>query len=133
MQPASAFSSVVLPALVPPATSTLAPPATAPQPRAALAVEAELLERDRTRREAPDRDDGPVGRERRKHRVKPRAVGQAGVDDRRGAVEAQPERRDHVLRDRLDLVAPTGRAATTLEPAGALDVRRGPGRSASAR
>ena len=49
-------------------------------------------------REPPDRDARPVGRERRQHRVQSRAVGQAGVDHRRRAVEPQPERRDRRAR-----------------------------------
>ena len=41
------------------------------QPGCGVTVEAELFERDRTRREAPDGDNGAVRRERRQDRVQP--------------------------------------------------------------
>ena len=65
-------------------------------------VEPEVGERDRPDREPPDREAGPVGRERREHRVQPRAVGEPRVDHRRRAIEPEPERRDDPLGDADD-------------------------------
>ena len=125
----SALQHVVLPALVAPDTTMFQPARTiasrnalagASSPNAASGTGAAA--------EAADRDARPVGRERRKHRVQRATVGQAGVDHRRRAVEAQPERRDHPFDDPHDRRR-VDRARDPLDAARAFDVRRGRDRS----
>ena len=97
-------------------------------------AEPERVERHRAGAEAPDGDARTVDGERRDHRVQARAVGKAGVDHRRRAIEAQAERRDDPLdephdafgveweRDRLD--APV---ALDVRAAGPVDHHLGDG------
>ena len=107
----SALSSVVLPALVAPGDEEVPSRRDRPpQERPRRTVDAELVERDRTRAEATDGDARAVDRERRDHRVQAGAVGEAGVDHRRRAVEAQPERRDDPLDEVDDAPRRRGRA-----------------------
>ena len=129
MKDESAFSSVVLPEPVPPQTSRLQRRRTArPSSSASGAVSVPLATsssgvkpRRRKRRIVEHR---PVERERRDHHVHARAVGQAGVDERLGLVDAAAERRE----DALDRVAelPVAREPDLggLEPPAPLDPRR---------
>ena len=118
---ASAFAHVVLPALGRARHHDVPPRAhdrfEQPDRRG---IEPEVGERDRTRREPANGEARAVGRERRQHRVEARTVGEAGVDHRRRAIEAQPERRDHPLGDAHDRVG-VDLALDRLDAAGALD------------
>ena len=70
--------------------------------RRGVRAEPEGVEGDRPGAEAPDGDARAVDRERRDHRVEARAVGETGVDHRRGTVEPQPERRHDPLDESHD-------------------------------
>ena len=81
----------------------------------------ELVERERPRREAPQRQQWPVRRERRQHDVQPRAVGEARVDHRLRVVEAPAGSRRQPnagIAQRLGVVETQRRA---LQAAAALD------------
>ena len=90
-------SSVVLPDDVGPLTTTLAPRGDERLEQGDDVGRGEGGERPRPRREAPDAQARAVDGERRDDGVDAGAVGQAGVDDGRGAVDAQAERRDDPL------------------------------------
>ena len=89
----------------------------------AAGVETELRRAaTRARAEPADGDARAVDGQRRDDRMEARAVGEAGVDHRRCAVEPQPERRDDALDEAQD-PARVEREGHWLEPAGALDER----------
>ena len=54
------------------------------------------------RGEAADGEHRPVHRDRREYRAHPRAVGQAGVDDRRCSVDPPTDRGEDPLDEMLD-------------------------------
>jgi hypothetical protein len=89
--------------------------------RGAEVVKAERLQANAACDEPPDRDARTVGRERRQHRVKPRAVGETGVDDGRCPVESKPQRTDDALDETRDRWG-VERARHTRELSVALDV-----------
>ena len=62
-------------------------------------IRSERVEPERAVAEAAHRQAGAVGRHRRDHGAHPGAVGEAGVDDRVGAVEAASERGQDALGD----------------------------------
>ena len=72
------------------------------QEDASRRVESERVERHTPRVEAPNRDARTVRRQRWQHGMQARPVGEAGVDHRRGAVEAQPQRCDDPFDDAHD-------------------------------
>ena len=118
----NALSNVVLPALVAPATRRFHPAATVHR-RNVAATPSTPNSPSVTARvaEAADGDARAVDRERRDHRVQAGAVGQAGVDHRRGAVEPQPER-CHDPFDDVDDARGVEVEHHRFEPAGAFDV-----------
>jgi hypothetical protein len=73
-------------------------------------------------RELPDRDHRPDERQRRDDRVDAGAVGQAGVDHRRGLVDAATDRGDDPVDDPHDVVVVLEDDVRQLELARALDV-----------
>ena len=98
-----------------------APPDRAPEQlgerRRQRAVGDELVGREAAAAEAPDRQHRPVERERRDHHVDARAVGQAGIDERLGLVDAAAERGEDAL-DRVPELAVAAEADLgRLEPA----------------
>ena len=104
MKPESTFSSVVLPAPVPPETIMFSRHATAAAGNRASAASAN---RAPTRSCAPSRSvrnrridsDGTVERQRRNDGVDARAVLQPGIDHRTGFVDAPADRADDPLDD----------------------------------
>ena len=83
-------------------------------------VRREGVEPERAVAEAAHRQAGTVGRHRRDHRADPRAVGEAGVDDRVGAIEPASERGQDALGDDGQLGRPevtaAAHAAVALDP-----------------
>ena len=61
-----------------------------PRPRVSDPALDELRQGERARREAPERQQRPVGRDRRQHDVEPRAVGETGIDHRRASSMRRP-------------------------------------------
>ncbi len=118
----NALSNVVLPALVAPATRRFHPAATVHR-RNVAATPSTPNSSSVTARvaEATDGDARAVDRERRDHRVQAGAVGEAGVDHRRGAVEPQPER-CHDPFDEVDDARGVEVEHDRFEPAGAFHV-----------
>ena len=122
----SALSSVVLPEPVPPQTSRLQRRRDRSREelgerRGQRPVGHELLGREAAAAEAADGQHRAVERERRDHHVDARAVGQAGVDERLGLVDAPAERREDAL-DRVPELAVAGEADVGgLEPPVPLD------------
>ena len=96
---------MVLPALVPPATTMFQPPATASVRNASPSrADAERRERDLPAGEPPDRDARPVDGERWEGRVEARTVGEAGVDDGRGPIETKAQAADDALDEAADRI-----------------------------
>ena len=120
-----AFSSVVLPAPVPPEITTLRRAATQARssPLGRLVERAhlhQLREREQAR-EAPDRHRRPAQRERRDDHVDALAGRQARVDHRAGLVDAAVDLRDDAV-DRLVQLRLVGEGdVRALEPALALE------------
>ena len=104
MKPERTFSSVVLPAPVPPETMTFSRLATAAlqevehRLRQRLALD-EVLRAEPVGAEAADRQRRAVERQRRNDRVDARAVLQARVDHRARLVDAAADRADDALDD----------------------------------
>ena len=113
------MSSDVFPDDVAPLTMTLQRPVTATSRTAPTASPPNASSGSDAVAEAADGEAGAVGGDRRDHGADPRPVGQAGVDDRRGAVEAPAERGE----DAFDDDGEVGRreVAASLEPPVALD------------
>ena len=101
---ASALQHVVLPALVAPDTTMFQPARTIASRNATARHRRARTSSSGTARPPKRRivTHGPSGASGGSTACSARAVGQAGVDHRRRAVEAQPERRDHPLHDPHD-------------------------------
>ena len=74
-----------------------------------------------SRAEHPDRDHGAVERQRRDDGVEPRAVGQPGVDHRRGLVDPAADPRDDPIDDLQQVLAVAKDDFRLLDPALFLD------------
>ena len=92
------------------------------------AVGDEVGRAEAARPEAADREDRAVERERRHDDVDPRAVGQPGVAQRLGLVDAAPERREDPLDRVAQLRLAVERRRRRLDAAVALDPHAGRGR-----
>ena len=91
----------------------------------AAAFDAERIDPDRPGDEAADRDARAIRGEGREHRVQPRSVGQAGIDQRRRVIEAETERGHDTFGQASDGVR-IERELDRFDPA--LDARRMPDR-----
>ena len=125
----STFSSVVLPAPVPPLISMFSFDAHAvleelehrPGHRA---QRDQVLGLQALGRKAADREQRTVDRERRNDRVDARAVRQARVDHRRAVVDAAADAADDAVDDAQQVLVVLERRRMLLELAVALDVDR---------
>ena len=125
----STFSVVVLPVPVPPETITLRRPTTqAWRNRAECGVEGaeadQVVDLVRVLGELPDREERSADGQRVDHRVHAGAVGEAGVDHRRGLVDATADLAHDLVDDapQVGLVDEAGVGA--LDATGPLDVDR---------
>ena len=120
-----ALSRVVLPEPVPPEMTTLRRDLTIASRTSPLGGNAadldQLREVDRDLGELADRQQRAVDRQRRHDGVDARTVGEAGIDERRGLVDAAADRADDLLDDPDQMPVVLEARAGPLEPALPLD------------
>ena len=122
----SVLSRVVLPEPVPPEMMMFSRAFMAPSMSASISgVNALKRSRsslvERARAEHPDGDHGAVECQRRDDGVEPRAVGQPGVDHRRGLVDAAADPRDDPVDDLEQVLVVAENDFRLLDPAFLLD------------
>ena len=123
----STFSSVVLPAPVPPLISMFSRARTQCSRNSSIGRVSErmrhqVLGLQPLGRKAADREQRAVDRQRRNDRVDARAVGQARVDHRRAVVDAPADAADDAVDDPHQVLVVLERRRQPLELAAALDV-----------